>query len=131
MRWPKISANDPLVLREFADFLQGCAEVIPHIKGLAILNDCEENHKLLKKLPEWIVQKWSHILNKLDMFESYPSLACFTSFLNKEAWIACNPIASPLLMNLKTTEVTQESQTLQHKGSNEGFHLKDTRVILL
>lgn len=52
MKWPKISANDPTALREFADFLQGCAEAIPHVKGLSILNDCEENHKLLKKLPE-------------------------------------------------------------------------------
>ncbi|CAI5640766.1 unnamed protein product, partial [Oreochromis niloticus] len=62
MRWPKISANDPLALREFADFLKGCSEAITYIKGLAILNDCEENHKLLKKLPEWIVRKWSRIV---------------------------------------------------------------------
>lgn len=57
MKWPKINSNDSSALREFADFLKGCAEAMPHVKGLAILNDCEENHKLLKKLPDWIVRK--------------------------------------------------------------------------
>ncbi|KAK0140224.1 hypothetical protein N1851_022832 [Merluccius polli] len=67
MKWPKITANDPKSLREFADFLQGCAEAMPHIKGLSILNDCEENHKLLKKLPEWMVRRWSRIaVEELD-----------------------------------------------------------------
>lgn len=104
-RWPKIGATDPLALREFADFLQGCAEAIPHIKGLDILNDCEENHKLLKKLPEWIVRKWSRIVvDELDKSGNYPDLKQFTVFLNKEARIACNPIASPLLMTSKTAD---------------------------
>ncbi|XP_030597267.1 uncharacterized protein LOC115788399 isoform X1 [Archocentrus centrarchus] len=104
-RWPKIGANDPLALREFADFLQGCTEAISHIKGLAILNDCEENHKLLKKLPEWIVRKWSPIVvDALDTSGSYPDLACFTKFLNREARIACNPIASPFSMDFKHTD---------------------------
>ena len=76
MRWPKINTNDPLALQEFADFLQGCTEAIPHVKGLAILNDCEENHKLLKKLPEWIVRKWSRIVvEELDKSGSYPDFA--------------------------------------------------------
>ncbi|XP_026059678.1 uncharacterized protein LOC113044182 [Carassius auratus] len=104
MRWPKINTNDPLALQEFADFLQGCTEAMPHVKGLAILNDCEENHKLLRKLPEWIVRKWSRVVvEELDTSGSYPDLACFTNFLSKEARIACNPIASPLLMNFRAT----------------------------
>ncbi|XP_051281790.1 uncharacterized protein LOC127377717 [Dicentrarchus labrax] len=105
LRWPKINTNDPLALQEFTDFLQGCTEAIPHVKGLAILNDCEENHKLFKKLPEWIVRKWSRIVvEELDTSGSYPDLACFTKFLSKEARIACNPIASPLLINFKATD---------------------------
>ena len=105
MKWPKISTNEPLALREFADFLQGCTEAIPYVKGLAILNDCEENHKLLKKLPEWIVRKWSRIVvDELDTSGSYPDLACFTDFLSREARIACNPIASPLLINFKPVD---------------------------
>lgn len=101
-KWPKIGTNDPLALREFSDFLQSCNEAIPHVKGLAILNDCEENHKLLKKLPEWIVRKWSRIVvDELDTAGSYPDFACFSEFLSREARIACNPIASPLLINFR------------------------------
>ncbi len=62
MKWPNIAANYPIALREFADFLQGCVEAIPHVKGLGILNDCEENYKLLKKLPEWMMRRWSRIV---------------------------------------------------------------------
>ncbi|XP_054600468.2 uncharacterized protein [Nothobranchius furzeri] len=105
MKWPKISTNDPLALREFADFLQSCTEATPYVKGLAILNDCEENHKLLKKLPEWIIRKWSRIaVDELDTSGNYPDLACFTEFLSKEARIACNPITSPLLINFKPVD---------------------------
>lgn len=105
MRWPKIGANDPLALRDFTDFLQGCVEAIPHVKGLAILNDSEENHKLLKKLPEWIVRKWNRIVvEELDTSGDYPSFKCFTEFLQKEAKIACNPITSVLFVNQKNTD---------------------------
>lgn len=38
--------NDSLALRDFSDFLKSCAEVMPHVKRLTILNDSEENHKL-------------------------------------------------------------------------------------
>ncbi|KAI2645699.1 Laminin subunit alpha-5 [Labeo rohita] len=60
MKWPKIAANDSIALREFADFLQGCVEAIPHVKGL--------------------------------------------EFMQTEARIACNPIVSSLLMNVKNTD---------------------------
>nr|XP_043906906.1 uncharacterized protein LOC122785246 [Solea senegalensis] len=105
IKWPRLAANDPIALREFADFLQGCVEAIPHVKGLAILNDCEENHKLLKKLPEWMVRRWGRIVvEELDKSGDYPSFKQFTEFMQKEARIACNPIASPLLMNIKPAE---------------------------
>lgn len=102
MKWPKINANDPLAPREFADFLQSCAEAIPQVKGLDILNDCEENHKLLKKLPDWIVKGWSRIV--VDKCQEYISFAQFTNFLRREAKVACNPIASPFLMNEKASD---------------------------
>ena len=105
MKWPNIAVNDPIALREFANFPQGCVEAIPHVKGLGILNDCEENHKLLKKLPEWMVRRWSCIVvGELDRSGDYPSFAHFTEFLQTEARIAYNPIASPLLMSVKGTD---------------------------
>lgn len=44
-----ISSNNTPTLREFADFFKGCVEAMPNVKGLAIFNDCKENHKFLKK----------------------------------------------------------------------------------
>ncbi|XP_026042791.1 uncharacterized protein LOC113033320 [Astatotilapia calliptera] len=105
MKWPKIAPNDPVALREFSDFLQSCAEAIPHVKGLAILNDGEENHKLLKKLPEWLVRRWGRVVvDELDRCQEYPPFAHFTRFLQREARIACNPIASPFLLTTKVTD---------------------------
>lgn len=102
-RWPNITANNPTALREFADFLQGCVEAISHVKGLAIIN--EENQKLLKKLPERMVYRWSRIVvEELNKSGDYPSFACFADFVRTEARIACNPIAASHLMNT-TAEV--------------------------
>lgn len=41
---PKVDPNDPLALRDFADFLKGCVEAMPHVRGLSVLNNTEENH---------------------------------------------------------------------------------------
>ncbi len=109
-KWPKVGTSDPSALREFADFLQGCVEAMPHVKGLAILDDCEENHKLLKKLPDWITRRWSRVVTeRLDESGEYPSFSCFTRFIQKEARIACNPVASPLL--IKATDDRQPKRT--------------------
>lgn len=105
MKWPQINSNDSSALREFADFLKSCAEAMPYVKGLAILNDCEENRKLLKKLPNWIVRKWSRIaVEELDKSGEYPAFKHFTEFLLKEARIACNPIASPFFLNSRAPD---------------------------
>lgn len=60
---------------------------------------------MLKKLPEWIIREWSRVVvDELDASGSYPDFACFTEFLSREARIACNPIASPLMINFKTID---------------------------
>ena len=50
--WPKIQTKDAEGLRSFADFINACQLAIPHVKGLEILNDCEQNQKLTQKLPD-------------------------------------------------------------------------------
>lgn len=129
MKWPKFSGSDPLALREFADFLKGCAEAMPYVTGLAILNDCEENHKLLRKLPDWIVCQWSrNAIDELDASSDCPSFSHFTEFIQKEAQIACNPIASPFLLNPKAVDdrLPKKAVTLnmniQFSNSFAGMH---------
>ncbi|XP_061892074.1 uncharacterized protein LOC133641945 [Entelurus aequoreus] len=98
-RWPKIRDNDPLALKVFADFLKSCSEATPHDRELAFLNSFEENHKLLEKLPGWMINKWSQIaVDKLNCGE-YPNFAFFTEFLSKEAQVVCYANTLPSLMN--------------------------------
>lgn len=132
-KWPKVSTSDPAALREFADFLQGCLEAMPHVKGLTILDDCEENHKLLKKLPDWIVRRWSRVVTKsLDESEDYPSFSCFTEFIQTEARIACNPVASPFL--IKSTDDRQPKRaralhTNTKKNSKEASSTDEAKEV--
>lgn len=124
-RWPKIVVNDPAALRDFTDFLQGCVEAIPHVKGLAILNDCEE--KLLKKLPEWIVRKWNRVVvEELDASGDYPSFKHFTEFMQKETRIACHPITSPLFVNPKNPDerVPKRAKPLSTRTDVKDFSSK-------
>lgn len=127
MKWPKIGPNDFLALRDFADSLNGCAEAMPHVKGLAILNDSEENHKLLKKLPDWAVRKWSRIVvEELDASGEYPTFKCFAEFVQKEAHIACNPITSSLLLSSRSVddELPKRAKTFSTSAQMNDYKLK-------
>ncbi|KAM3872149.1 dynein regulatory complex subunit 4-like [Diretmus argenteus] len=89
---------------------------MPHVKGLQILNDCEENQKMLVKLPEWITSRWNrHVTEKLDQAKDYPSFKEFASFISKEARIACNPVSS--LYALKAAEEKQTRETKRPKAN--------------
>lgn len=94
--WPKIGPKEPLKLREFSDFLQmSCKNAMPHVQGLKVLDDCEENQKLLQKLPNWATTRWNRLVTKeLDDGKPYPSFEEFSDFIAKEARITCNPVSS-------------------------------------
>ena len=91
-KWPKIAGRDSTGLRKFADFLKQCQMAMSMTPGLEVLNDCRENRKMLVKLPDWIVQRWSRKV--ADHTGVFPTFAEFVRFLSKEADIACNPITS-------------------------------------
>lgn len=93
--WPKIGPKESLKLREFSDFLVSCKNVMPHVQGLKVLDDCEENQKLLMKLPDWATTRWNrHVTKELDRGNPYPGFEAFSDFIAEEARIACNPISS-------------------------------------
>lgn len=54
--WPKIGSKDSYELREFVHI---CEAAMVHIKALEILNDCNENRKILSKLVDWLTAKWN------------------------------------------------------------------------
>lgn len=57
--WPKMGPKDSFELREFVDFLHSCEAAMISIKALEILNDCNENRKILSKLPDWLTARWN------------------------------------------------------------------------
>lgn len=57
--WPKINSKSSVELQELADFLRSCEAAMSQIKGLEVLNDCNENQKILAKLPDWLTSRWN------------------------------------------------------------------------
>lgn len=94
-KWPKISSKDAEGLRTFSDFLNACLQATPYVKGLEILSDCEENQKLLQKVPDWLAARWNRqVTVTLMNGKDFPSFKDFAQFVAVEAEIACNPVTS-------------------------------------
>lgn len=94
-KWPKIQPKDAEGLRTFSDFLNACLQAMPHVKSLEILNDCEENQRMMLKVPDWLAARWNCQVTKTLMDgREFPSFKDFTNFLSLEAEIACNPVTS-------------------------------------
>ena len=116
--WPRILPKDGPGLRRFSAFLQHCHTAMHSIKYLEVLNDPEENQRMLRKLPNHLVSRWSRIVHKWIEDEreegqgrealgppevnntnnareaKYPPFKEFCRFLKTEARVACNPIIS-------------------------------------
>jgi Protein of unknown function (DUF1759) len=108
-KWPRVGPKDSIALQRYADFLQSCLDATPHIKGLAILNDCKENQRMAAKLPDWAITRWSRIVaDSLDV-SSYPTFKQFVAFVEKEAKIACHPVAS--ISAVKSISMTPDPKT--------------------
>ncbi|XP_045065112.1 uncharacterized protein LOC123482227 [Coregonus clupeaformis] len=104
--WPKISSKGSIELQEFADFLRSCEAAMTQIRGLEVLNDCNENQKLLAKLPDWLTSRWNRkVIEVEEESHTFPSFQQFVKFLTREAKIANNPITS--LHALKPAEGEQ------------------------
>ncbi len=119
--WPKIHPRDAEGLRAFADFLHSCQEAMPYVKGLDILNDCEENQKLVQKLPDWAASQWNRkVTQVMRVDQEFPSFQEFVFFIVTEAEIACNPITS--FHALHSSEVNSEKRHLKERKSKSVFH---------
>ncbi|KAJ8022439.1 hypothetical protein HOLleu_37336 [Holothuria leucospilota] len=61
--WPKIPNHDGNASRRFSDFLRQCVIAKKSIPSLKVLDDDRKNHKLLGKLPAWMIPKWGNIVS--------------------------------------------------------------------
>ncbi|XP_034088632.1 uncharacterized protein LOC117557059 [Gymnodraco acuticeps] len=114
--WPKISSKDSVELQELSDFLRSCEAAMSQIKGLEVLNDCNENQRMLAKLPDWLTSSWNRKVTEMEeQNHTFPTLSQFVKFLTREAKIACNPITS--LHALKSRE-SEKGKILRSPVSN-------------
>lgn len=83
--WPRISASDGPSLRKFADFLETCRAATTEIKYLKVLDDPDENQRMLQKLPSFVVTRWSRVVDRWLSKEdhAYPPFTEFCGFLKK------------------------------------------------
>lgn len=84
--WPKNSSRDSVKLRQYSNFLTACSNAMPHIKGPRVLNYCEENQRMLQKLPDWVTAQWNRHVTKHTNIPVSKSLPSF--WLMKQMWHA-------------------------------------------
>ena len=94
-KWPKVGEKDSQGLQDLADFLDTCNDAIPFVKGLEVLNDCEENRKMVAKLPESVSRRWNRRVANALKNAKYPTFKEFCDFLIEEAEVVCNPFTNP------------------------------------
>ena len=63
--WPKIPPNDGTSLREFSDFRIHCRTATNTVKYLKVLDDPDENQRMVHKLPRYLVNHWSQEVDPL------------------------------------------------------------------
>ena len=112
--WPRILPNDGQGLRRFSDFLEHCNTAMNSIRYLSVLNDPDENQKILRKLPNHLAVRWSRIVDEWITEEEsvqspleqahqlirkqekvgFPPFSEFCKFMKEKGRISCNPVTS-------------------------------------
>ncbi|XP_063607775.1 uncharacterized protein LOC134782243 [Penaeus indicus] len=93
--WPKISNKDGHALQELSDFLKNCLTVMRTTDYLNILNDPQENGKMLQKLYPALIDRWNSVVYKWSSSDAgYPPFSVFCEFIEVEAKKARHPISS-------------------------------------
>ena len=109
--WPKIPPDDGTSLRKLSDFLTYCQKATSTMKYLNVLNDPDENQRKARKLPRYLIDRWSREVDWLNKDEEqrqsgrassnvarvqmgYPPFSAFCSFLQRESRIAYNPVTA-------------------------------------
>ena len=97
-KWPKIANNDCKALQKFSDFLKQIQSNLTALNTHDVLNDAKENYKMLKVLPQWIVNKWADkIAEHQERYnDRFPPFENFVTFISAQAKRVNNPIIAQL-----------------------------------
>ena len=119
--WKQIVPNDAIGLRKYTDFLVQCATAMKKVSGLNVLNDIQENHKMVAKLPKWLSTRWARVVYKTkEEKKGFPIFSEFVEFLVTESNIACDPV------NVKFNRNNDENKRLKDTRKPDPSHLKYT-----
>jgi hypothetical protein len=102
------------------------------ISNLKVLDDDQENHKMVSKLPRWAAVRWGRLVyNWKEENDSFPPFSEFVKFVVKEADIACDPV------NLRKVNKEEDSKRPRSQaiGSTSGGkfpirHERNTRNVM-
>ena len=109
--WAQVAPSDGLNLRKFADLLVQCETAMQKISSLKVLDDDQENHKMVSKLPRWAAVRWGRLVhNWKEEKDSFPPFSEFVKFVVKEADIACDPV------NLRKINKEEDSKRPKNQG---------------
>ena len=118
--WPKISGYDGNGLLKLSDFLLQCEAAMKTNSYLRVLNDCQDNQAILKKLPDWLINRWSRVVSDWsDRQGDFPPFKEFCKFVAKEAKIANNPVTALQNVKSKTTRVQEDDKPKKHVSATE------------
>ena len=91
------------------------------VSGLNVLNDIQENHKMVAKLPKWLSTRWARVVYKTtEEKRGFPTFSEFVEFLVTESNIACDPV------NVKFNRNNDENKRLKDTQKPDPSHLKYT-----
>lgn len=139
--WPKIPPNDGTSLRKFSDFLIHCQTAMNTVRYLKVLNDPDENQRMVRKRPRYLIDRWSREVDRWldkdeDQYQSkerrdatdveagYPPFSVFCHFLQRESRIACNPLTS---VRPQKEEVRKEDSYRERRSN--GFNKRKPHEI--
>ncbi|XP_067945302.1 uncharacterized protein [Watersipora subatra] len=98
----KIGPKNSSLLREYADLLAHIRSAMSDVTQLNILDDSEENEKLVAKLPDFMIRSWvKTVKERRQARKPYPDFKEFTSFVIDHAEIMEEPLMQLTSMNLK------------------------------
>ncbi len=109
--WPQIAPNDGHGLRKYADLLVQCEKAMDKISSLKVLNDDQENHKMMSKLPRWAATRWGgSVYSWKEEKGDFPPFSEFVKFVVKESDIACDPV------NLRRVGKDEDPKRSRYQG---------------
>ena len=118
--WPKVSSNDFRGLEKFSDFLKEIQGNLTVLDTIDVLNDPKENYKMLKVLPQWIVNKWADRIAEYqeNNDDRFPQFGHFVAFISSQAKRVNHPIMSQLSSSQKSFSSNQGTKPSSSCVSN-------------